>query len=264
MTEVHPTSVVDDKAELGEGVVIGPYCTVGPRVTLGDGVRLISHVVVDGWTEIGARCTVSPFACVGTQTQDLKYAGAETRVVIGEETTLREYVTVNSGTTVEEVTTVGSNCHLMAYSHVAHGCVVGNEVIMANAATLAGHVVVEDQVIIGGLTGIHQFVTLGRLCILGGCTKIVQDCPPFMMIDGNPAAARGLNRIGLDRKGVPAESCRSLKEAYRILYRSGLTTAVAIEKIESDVEGSPELDHLVGFVRASKRGVVREGGRSAD
>jgi UDP-N-acetylglucosamine acyltransferase len=194
---------------------------------------------------------------VGGQTQDLKYKGGKPGAVIGDDTTLREYVTVNAATFDGDNTIVGSKCHIMAYSHVAHDCIVGNEVIMANAATLAGHVIVEDQAIIGGLVGVHQFVRVGRLSITGGCAKIVQDVPPFMTADGNPLAVRGINKIGLERHGLSPEAVRNLKEAYRILYRRNLGVQDAVKEIQDALVMSPELKHLADFVLASERGITR-------
>lgn len=257
MTQVHPSAVVDPAAGIGENVDIGPYCVVGPNVTVGDGTRLMSHVVVDGGTTIGKDCVIFPFACLGTQTQDLKFKGAETFVEIGDKTTLREYVTVNSGTNEGEITRVGSGCHIMAYCHVAHACRVGNGVIMANCATLAGEVEVEDGAIIGGLSGVHQFCRIGSMCMVGGCTKITQDCPPYMMIDGNPATVRGLNIIGLKRRDVSLAAVGLLKDAHRLLYRQELSTSQALEQIESTVESCPEVAHLLAFVSQSKRGIIR-------
>jgi len=257
MTSVHPAAVVDPGAELGAGVEIGPFCVVGPNAKIGDGVRLMSHVVIDGYTTIGAECTLFPFACIGTQTQDLKFRGAKTSVTIGDKTTLREYVTVNSSTNEGEVTWVGSGCHIMAYAHIAHACSVGNGVIMANCATLAGDVTVEDRAIVGGLTAIHQFVRVGRHCILGGCSRITQDCPPFMMVAGNPAAVGGINSVGLKRNNFSEDVQRELKRAYKILYRSGLNVTQALAKIEEEVEPCEEIVALVSFIRESKRGVIR-------
>ena len=257
MSSIHPTAIVADGAQIGTDVTIGPYCTIGDEVKIGNGTRLISHVVVDGATTIGERCSVFPFACVGTQTQDLKFDGAATFVEIGNQTTLREYVTVNSGTTAGEVTRVGRGCHIMAYCHIAHACNVGNEVIMANCATLAGEVVVEDQVILGGMAGVHQFVRIGRLCIVGGCTKVTKDCMPFMTVDGNPARNRGVNRVGLGRRGVESDAQRHLKQAYRILCREDLATRRALDRIADEVPECEEVSHLVSFVRNSERGVIR-------
>jgi len=256
-TQIHPTAIVAPGAQLGEGVEIGPYSVVGEHVKLGAGTKLYPHVVIAGHTTLGARCEVYPFASIGQQTQDLKFRGGAPRVEIGDQTTLREYVTVNAATNDGDATRVGSGCHIMAYAHVAHDCIVGNEVIMANAATLAGHVILEDQVIVGGLCGVHQFVRIGRLTITGGCSKATQDIPPFMTADGNPMSVHGLNTIGLQRRGVSETAVAALKKAYRILYRENLTAKLALAKIEAHVEQLPEVAHLVAFVRASERGITR-------
>lgn len=257
MTIIHPTAIVNDGAKLGEGVEVGPYSIIGGHVTIGSGSRIMPHVVLDGWTGIGSNCTIFPFATIGTQTQDLKYRGAKTFVEIGDRTTIREYVTVNSSTEDGETTRVGADCLLMAYSHVAHACEVGNGVIMANCATLAGHIVVEDEAIIGGLTAVHQFVRIGRLCITGGCTKVIQDCPPFMTVDGNPARVRGTNAVGMKRKNIGSRAQKLLKQAYRVLYRKKLSTSQALEKIRAELEMCPELEHLVSFIEKSERGVIK-------
>ncbi|MBU1694297.1 MAG: acyl-ACP--UDP-N-acetylglucosamine O-acyltransferase [Verrucomicrobia bacterium] len=257
MARIHSTAIVDPGAELGENVEIGPYCVIGPHVKIGAGARLMAHVFMDGWTTLGAGCTVFPFASLGTQTQDLKYKGGVSRVEIGERTTIREYVTVNAATADGDVTRVGSHCHIMAYAHIAHDCRVGDEVIMANCATLAGHILVEDQALIGGLCGVHQFVRIGRLSIIGGCSKVTQDVPPFMMADGHPLGIHGLNSVGLKRRGVGEEAQRLLKNAYRVLYREGLSTSQALERLESETGQAPEIHELVEFVRHSNRGIVR-------
>jgi UDP-N-acetylglucosamine acyltransferase len=257
MSKIHPTAIVHAGAELGTDVEVGPYCVIGGQVRIGDGTRLMSHVVVDGRTTLGRKCQVFPFASLGTQTQDLKFAGGKTFVEIGDETTIREYVTVNSGTNEGEVTRVGSHCLLMACCHVAHFCQVGNHVIMANGSGLAGHVVVEDGVRVGGITGVHQFVRIGRMCIVGGCSKITQDCPPFMIVDGNPATVHGPNSVGLKRAGMSEDVQRHIKEAYRILWRQNLGLADATARIRAEIQMGPELEHLVGFVERSERGIVR-------
>lgn len=257
MTRIHPTAIVAPAAQLGDGVEIGAYSIVGPQVVLGAQTRVLAHVFLDGRTTIGAACTIFPFASIGTQTQDLKYKGGQTFAAIGDRTTLREYVTVNSGTAEGDVTRVGSDCHIMAYAHVAHQCQVGNNVIISNAGTLAGHVIVEDGAIIGGLCGIHQFVRIGRQCIIGGCSKAAQDIPPYMMADGNPATIHGLNTIGLQRRGVPDEIQRRLKSAFKILYRQNLNTRQALDKIKAELPACPELEHLLAFIQASERGIAR-------
>ena len=257
MMGVHHTAVVEDGAQLGEGVEIGAYCVVGANVKLGAGTRLHSHVVIDGNTTIGSGCEIFSFACIGTQTQDLKYKGGKTYVKIGDRTTLREYVTVNAGTNDGECTAVGNDCHILAYCHVAHACRVGNEVIMSNCATLGGDVVVEDQAIIGGLTGVHQFVRIGRLCMVGAMTRVSKDCPSFMIVAGSPAEVHGVNVVGMERRSLDKEARAAVKKAHRILYREGLSTRQALEKIRSETDSCAEVDQLLEFIEGSERGIVK-------
>jgi UDP-N-acetylglucosamine acyltransferase len=257
MAEIDSKAVVHPEARIGEGVRIGPFCVVGPEVTLGRGTELKSHVVVDGRTDIGEDCVVWPFASIGTQSQDLKYDGGSPGVRIGNRTTLREYATVNAATADGDLTVVGDDCHIMAYSHVAHDCVVGNGVIMANAATLAGHVVVEDQAILGGLTGVHQFVTVGKLSITGGCSKVVQDIPPFMTADGNPLKIRGVNKIGLERHGFPPETIKALRDLYKLVYREKLGVKDMVEASLASIPRLPAVEYLESFIQKSERGVTR-------
>jgi UDP-N-acetylglucosamine acyltransferase len=257
MTKIHETAVIGKGAEIGEGAEIGPYCVISSNAKIGDGTRLMSHVVLDGCITIGRNCAVFPFACLGTQTQDLKYKGGKTCVEIGDRTTIREYVTINSATNADKVTKVGSNCHIMAYSHIAHECVVGNEIIMANCATLAGEVIVEDQAIIGGLSAVHQFTKIGRLCMIGGLARITQDCPPFMMIVGNPSEVHGVNTVGMERRNIDENARRLVKDAYKILYRRGLSTTQALEAIKAELQMCPELEHLIRFIESSERGIIK-------
>ena len=257
MIDIHPTAIVDAGAELDEGVKIGPYSIIGAHVKIGKGAKIMGHVYLDGWTTIGPDCTIFPFASIGTQTQDLKYKGAVTFVEIGEHTTLREYVTVNSGTNEGDVTRVGARCHIMTSAHIAHQCIVGNDVIISNLGTLAGHVIVEDFAIIGGMGGVHQFVRLGRMCFLGACSKATQDIPPYMIADGNPATIHGLNTEGLRRRKVPEESQNILKKAQRIIFRQNLTVHQALEMIKKELSSCPELEHLAAFIASSERGITR-------
>ena len=254
---IHPLAVVQPGAELGADVTIGPFCVVGPDVRLGDRVVLRSHVSVVGHTTLGAGCEVWPFANVGGKTQDLKYKGGAPRLVVGEHTAIRECATLNCATFDGGETRVGSKCLIMAYCHVAHDCIVGDRVIMANNATLAGHVIVEDDAIIGGLTGVHQFVRIGRMSILGGFTKAVKDIPPYMMADGDPLKVYGPNKVGLERHGVSPETQQALKEAYKIVFRTDLTTATALERIEAELASAPEVQTWVEFIRKSERGIAK-------
>jgi UDP-N-acetylglucosamine acyltransferase len=246
---VHP------KAEVGAGCFIGPYCVIGAQVVLGEDCRLHSHVVIDGVTRIGRENEIFPFASLGLKTQDLKWKGGLTRTQIGDHNTIRESVTVNSATGDGEVTRIGSHNHILAYSHVAHNVTLGNHVIMSNVATLAGHVLVEDYAVIGGLAAIHQFCRIGKMSIIGGCSKVVQDVPPFMMADGNPAETRTINKVGMERNGISAEAQSALKHAFKILFREGLTISSALARIQTELPSLPELQHLLEFIRASERGI---------
>ncbi|MBN2300960.1 MAG: acyl-ACP--UDP-N-acetylglucosamine O-acyltransferase [Lentisphaerae bacterium] len=255
---IHPTAIVNPGAEIGEDVEIGAYSVIGPKVRIGRGTQIMPHAVIDGATTIGADCRIFPFACIGTQTQDLKFTGGETFVQIGDRTTIREYVTVNCGTNEGETTRVGSDCLLMISSHVAHASIIGNGVILGNATGLAGEVTIEDFAIVSGLTGVHQFTKIGRYAFIGGCSKISQDCPPFMIAEGNPAVVRGINSVGIKRHGMSEESQRQLKQAYKIIYREGFSVRNAIEKIRSDPDmSSEEISCLISFVESSKRGIIR-------
>jgi len=257
MALIHSSAIVHPKAVVGDNCEIGPYCVVGEHVSLGAGCKLHSHVVIDGHTTLGQGNEIFPYACLGLKTQDLKWKGGVTRTQIGDFNTFREYVTVNSATADGGVTVVGSNNHLLAYSHVAHDVVLGSHIVMSNVATLAGHVQVEDHAIIGGLAAVHQFCRIGRLAIIGGCSKVVQDAPPFMIADGNPAQTRGLNKVGLERNGVSAEAQSALKRAYKILFRDGLTISNALARIDAELPPLPEVQHLTAFVRASERGLSK-------
>ncbi len=259
---IHPTAIVDREANLGEGVAVGPYALVGPKVTVGDGCVIESHAVLPSHVRLGKGVRISSFASVGAPPQDLKFRGEETWVEIGDGTIIREYVTVNRGTVGGGGTTrVGAGVLLMAYCHVAHDCHVGDRVVMANAATLAGHVEVGRNVIIGGLVGIHQFVRVGEFAIIGALSGVPQDVPPYVTaVVARPVTARslhGLNTIGLKRNGFSEETISALKQAFRILFRSDLPRAEALAKVEAEVPALPEVRNIVEFVRSSKRGVLR-------
>jgi UDP-N-acetylglucosamine acyltransferase len=258
MATIDPTARVDSHAELGEGVVIGPWCQVGPDVRIGEGTVLDSMVVVDGHTEIGARCRLHHGAVVGTPPQDLKYAGAPTRCLVGSDNVFREYSTVNRSTSVEDPTRVGSHCMVMAYAHVAHNCHVGDRVILANSANLAGHVEVDDWAIIGGVTPVHQFVKIGTHSIIGGGSRVPMDISPYVMAAGTPEIhLYGLNKIGLQRRGFSDESIRVLQRLYRIFFRSGLRAVDAVAKIREELPLLPEVEEFLRFVERSNRGLAR-------
>jgi UDP-N-acetylglucosamine acyltransferase len=255
MSNIHPTAIIQPGAEIAEGVTIGAYSVIGPHVRIGTGTVLQSHVVVDGYTTIGQNCQLFPFACIGMKTQDLKFKGGITYAEVGDHTVLREFSTIHTGTKEGEVTRVGQKCLIMAYCHIAHGCVVGNDVIMSNSAQLAGEVKVEDGAIIAGMTGVHQFCRIGRMAMIGGASKIRQDCPPYMITEGEDAKVAGPNIVGLQRHSVPAETRAALKEAYRLIYREGLNRSQAMERIKYEVPDLPEIRHLVEFYQQSTRGV---------
>lgn len=254
---IHSTAIVHPRAQIGRDCEIGPYCVIGENVILGEKCKLHSHVVIDGHTKLGNENEIFPFASIGLKTQDLKWKGGITRTEIGDKNTFREYVTIHSATGDGEVTRVGSHNHILAYCHVAHNCLLGNHIIMSNVATLAGHVAVEDFAVIGGLAAVHQFCRIGKMAIIGGCSKVVQDVPPFMLADGNPAETRTINKIGMERNGVLEEAQTLLRQAYKILFREGLTISNALEKIQKDLKPLPEIQYLVEFVRASGRGISK-------
>lgn len=257
MSEIHPTAVIQEGARIGEGCRIGPYCVIGPNVILGTGCELHSHVVIDGHTEIGSENTFYPFASIGLRTQDLKWDGGTTWTRVGSNNTFREYVTIHSATADGDATVIGSHNNLLAYTHVAHDCQLGDHIIMSNVGTLAGHVIVEDRAIVGGLAAVHQFCRIGTMSIIGGCSKVVQDVPPYMMVDGNPAATRTLNKEGLKRNGVNEDTQKSMRQVYRILFRSEQTFTNAVKQVRADVATSPELEHLLAFIESSERGIAK-------
>ncbi len=257
MTFIHQTAIVAPEAELGADCYIGPFCTVGEEVRLGEGVRLDSHVVVGGRTSIGRGTHIFPFASVGLAPQDLKYGGEETATKIGEENQIREFVTIHRGTAGGGgLTRIGDRNLLMAQAHVAHDCQVGNDVIMANAATLAGHVEIADRANVGAYSGVHQFCRVGREAFVGGYSVVVKDAPPFAIIQGNHAKCFGLNRVGMRRRGYAKEVIENLNHAYRLLLSSKLNTTQALERIREEISGCEEVDLLVEFIETSKRGVV--------
>ncbi|MCZ6695828.1 MAG: acyl-ACP--UDP-N-acetylglucosamine O-acyltransferase [Acidobacteria bacterium] len=255
---IHPTAEIDPSAKIGENVQIGAYSIVGAEVTLGDACVLMPHSVVQGPSTFGAGNRIFPFACLGMEPQDLKYAGERTTLEVGDGNTFREGVTVHRGTAGGGgVTRVGSGNLLMAGTHIAHDCQVGSNVIFANAATLAGHVTIEDGATIGAFSGVHQFCRIGQQAYIGGYSVIIQDALPFVLTVGNRAKSYGINVIGLERKKFPAESIRDLKRAYRILFRSRLALEKALARLEKEIPEGPEVQHLTSFIRTSQRGVIR-------
>ena len=255
--EIHPTAIVDPKAELGAETIVGPYCIVGSEVVLGEGCWLQHHITLCGPMRAGAKNKFYAYCSIGQQTQDLKYAGEPTYLEIGDENTFREFCTVNRSTKADGKTRVGNRGNFLAYSHIGHDCTVGNSVVFSNNGTLAGHVEIGDHAVMGGLTAVHQFCRIGRFAITGGCSKIVQDVPPFLIADGNPAEIRGVNLIGLERAGFTPESVKAIKEAFRLIYRSKLNTRQAIEAVRNQIEPREEITHFIEFVEKSARGIIR-------
>ena len=253
---IHSSAIIHPKAQIGSGCEVGPFCVIGEHVTLGDNCKLLSHVVIDGHTTLGRENQIFPFASIGLQTQDLKWKGGITRTEIGDRNTIRECVTIHSATAEGEATIIGSDNNILASSHIAHNVVMGNRVIVSMAA-LAGHVIVEDFAIIGGLAAVHQFCRIGRMAMVAGCSKVVQDVPPFMIVDGNPAETRTVNKIGMERNGFSDETQTALRQAYKILFRQELSVPNALLKIESELPPLPEVRHLVQFIRASERGITK-------
>ncbi len=254
--QIHKTAVVDPNAKLGHGVLIGPYSIIEENVEIGDHCQIGSHCVITGHTMIGKHCQFFTGAVIGSVPQDKKYNSHEdVFLTIGDNNIFREYVTVNPGTGASGKTVIGNNNLLMAYAHVAHDCIIGNHCVMANAGTLAGHVTLEDSAVVGGLTAVHQFVRLGQLSIVGGCSKVVQDIPPFSMCDGHPAKVFSVNFVGLKRAEFSSETIQSLKKIFKILFHSGLTKSHAIKQIEKECPICPKIQHLIDFIKSSKRGI---------
>ena len=255
---VHPTAIVHPKATLGSGVSVGPYAIIQEHVTIGARTKIGAHCLIEGHTTIGEDCEFFTGAVIGSIPQDLKYQGEESVLRIGDRNKVREYVTINPGTAGGGgKTVIGSDCLLMAYSHVAHDCLIGSRVVMANSAALAGHILVEDRAVIGGLVGIHQFVRVGELAFIGGCSRVVQDIPPYATCVGYPAKVFGLNSEGLRRAGTSSDAKLRLHHAFRILFHSKLSMSHAVKQVAQDADHCPELRHLLTFIRQSKRGVCR-------
>lgn len=256
-SQIHATAVVDSRAEIGAGTTVGPYSVIGPGVVLGPNCWLQHHVTLEGPLRAGAGNKFYACCSIGQQTQDLKYQGEPTYLEIGRDNTFREFVTVNRSTTGEGKTIIGNGGNFLAYSHIGHDCTVGDNVVFSNNGTLAGHVQVGDNAVMGGLTAVHQFCRIGRFAITGGCSKIVQDVPPFMIADGNPAEIRGVNLVGLERNGFPAESVKLIKEAFRLIYRSKYNTRQAIDAIGKELPVTEEISQIVEFIEQTQRGIIR-------
>ncbi len=255
--QIHPTAIIEPGAALGADVIVGAYAYVGSLAVIGDGTVLHHHANVEGRTTIGRQCEIFPFACVGTKTHDLKYKGGEPGLIVGDRNVFREYVSVHGATAETDNTRMGHDNVMLAYSHIAHDCVVGNHLVMSAQSALAGHVLVEDHVNIGWGTGVHQFCRIGAHAMLGGMSKIVQDVPPFIIADGNPAIARSINKVGLERLGFTPERLEAVKQAFRIFYRAGHNRAQAFERMHAHaLSQSKDFLHFLNFVERGERGVV--------
>ena len=262
MTNIHPTAIVDPKAELDPSVTVGAYTLVGPHVKIGAGTTVAAHVVLEGHTTIGRDNRIFQFGSIGAANQDKKYQGEPTELVIGDRNTIREFVTLHVGTVQDKaVTRIGDDNWIMAYTHIAHDCVVGNHATLANNTTLAGHVELGDWVTVGGLTGIHQFVKVGAHAMLGFQSAVSQDVPPFMLVDGNPLSVRGINVVGLRRRDFSADRIAVVKQMHKLLYREGRTLEAARAAIEALAQSAPEARDEValmsGFLAAATRGIAR-------
>lgn len=254
---IHPTAIVDPKAELGKDISIGPFTIINEGVRIGDNIQIGSNVLIDSGTIIGKNCRIHHGAVLGSPPQDLKFGGEKTFLEIGENTIIREYATLNRGTKHRGKVTVGSNCFIMIYAHVAHDCIVGNNVILANSVNLAGHVTIEDYAIIGGVVPVHQFTKIGAHSIIGGGFRVPKDVPPYILAGGYPLRYMGLNIIGLKRRNFPESTLLILRKACRILFQSKYNTTQAVEKIKSEIEPIPEIKHLLEFIQKSERGIIK-------
>jgi len=255
---IHPTAIVHSGARMAEGVEIGPYSVIGEHVSIGKDTKIASHVLIEGWTTIGERNHIFPFSTIGTPPQDLGYKNEETYLIIGNENIIRECATIHRATTKEErKTIIGDNNFLMAYSHVAHDCRLGNHVLMANSVALGGHIIIEDYAILGGIVAVHQYVRIGAFSIVGGGSSVNMDIPPYVSASGIRAQLYGLNLVGLKRKGFSDETLSILKKAYKTIFRSGLTLEESLRSVREEFPHSNEVAHLVEFIQNSKRGITR-------
>lgn len=258
--KIHSTAIIETGAQLGSDVEVGAYAFVGPQVTLGEGTILHHHASVEGNTSLGKACEVFPYACIGGKTQDLKFRGGNPGLRVGDRNVFREYVSIHCATNDGEFTRIGSNNTLLATCHVAHDCLLGDNIIMSNGAVLAGHVTVENHVVIGGYGGVHQFCRLGSYSMLSATAKLVHDLPPFFIADGTPAEVRAINRVGLERNGFTAEQLDRVKQIYRLLYRDGLNRSQALEKLAAHPQAvSAEFTRILAFAQSSERGLAPGG-----
>jgi len=254
-TKIHPTTIIHPSAEIGEGVEIGAYSVIGEHVRIGDRTSIGHHTVIEGWTAVGQGNRISHFVSIGAPPQDIKYKGEETRVEIGNENLIREYVTINRATPQGRgVTSIGNGCFIMIMCHIAHDCLLGNGVIMANLVGLSGHCLVEDDAVFGGMAGVHQYVRIGSLAMIAGGARVGRDVPPYTLAAGDRAKLFGMNSIGLRRKKIPPQTIEQIKQVYRTIFRSGLNKKDAIEKAKKEAGPAPEVQHFLSFMEGTKRG----------
>lgn len=258
MRNIHPSAMVDSGAEIGKDVTIGPLTVIQGDVVIGDCCQIGSHVLIHAGSRVGKKCRVFKGAVIGTDPQDLKYAGEKTTLEIGDETTIREFCTLNRGSSHRLKTIIGSKTLLMAYVHIAHDCLIGSHVILANAVNMAGHVIIEDYASVGGMTPIHQFVRIGKHSFIGGGLRVPKDVPPYILAAGEPLNYAGLNRVGLTRRGFSTETLAQLKRAYKLIYKSSLNTTQAINEIRDTMELIPEIKDIIDFIETSERGIIKK------
>ncbi len=254
--DIHPQAIVHPSADLDSGVSVGPWSMIGPGVRIGARTEIGPSALIERDTTIGVECAIHKGAVLGTDPQDLKYRGEATRLEVGDRTVIREYATLNRGTAASGITRVGAGCLLMAYTHVAHDCHIGDNVILSNAVNMAGHVEIQDHAIVGGLTAVHQFVRIGAHSFIGGASRISQDVVPFCRVAGSPAKLYGLNSVGLDRRGFPSETRSALKQAYRLVFLSNLNVSQGVARAREEVDSNPEVEHFLAFIERSERGVT--------
>ena len=252
---IHPAAFVDSRARLGNGVTIGPNTIIGPDVTIGDGTIIGANCLIEGWTEIGRENRIFHCVVIGSEAQDLKYAGEKTFARIGDRNTIREFTTIHRATGEGNETVVGDDNFFMAYVHVAHNCRVGSHTVLSNAVNMAGHVVIEDHAAVSGLSVVHQFVRIGSYSYTGGGSRVSMDIVPYIKVAGNPPVVNGLNTVGLQRAGFPSEAIALLKKAYRLLFRSNLNVAQAVQQIKQELPQTDEVAHLIDFIEKSERGI---------
>jgi UDP-N-acetylglucosamine acyltransferase len=255
--DIHPTAIIHKDAKLAQDVQVGPYSIISQNAEIGPGTEIGSHVLIDAETIIGKDCRIHHGAVLGTLPQDLKFKGEKTHVTVGDGTVIREYATINRGTEYRGKTIVGNDCFIMIYAHLAHDCLLGDNVILANSVNVGGHVEIGDWAIIGGVVPVHQFVKIGAHCIIGGGFRVQQDVCPYSMAAGYPLKIMGLNKIGLKRRGFSEKTLRILERTFRILFKSGLNTTQAVEKVKAEVEPIPEVQNILDFIAASERGIIK-------